>query len=88
MGIYLPPDIFPDALRSFSLPNPAAVRIHEWIESSESQQSSIATLLDLMDRILRRDKPSLPPRPPGAVPEAANELKSCSVSKARSQPTT
>ena len=69
---YLPPDVFLDALRAFSLPNPAVVWILEWIEAFQNQP---AILSDLLDRTLRLDKPSLPPELRGAVVEAANELK-------------
>ena len=69
---YLPPDVFLDALRALSLPNPAVVWILEWIEAFQNQP---AILSDLLDRTLRLDKPSLPPELRGAVVEAANELK-------------
>jgi hypothetical protein len=69
---YLPPDVFLDALRALSLPNPAVVWILERIEHFHNQP---AILSHLLDWILRKDKPSLPPELRGAVVEAANELK-------------
>jgi hypothetical protein len=69
---YLPPDVFLDALRTVSLPNPAVVWILEWIEGFQNQP---AILSHLLDSILRLDKPSLPRELRGAVVEAANELK-------------
>jgi len=72
---YLPPDIFLDGLRAVSLPNPAVVWILEWIEDFQNQRSSIAILSNLLDWILRRDRPSLPSELRGVVLEAATELK-------------
>jgi hypothetical protein len=72
---YLPPDVFLDALRTLSLPNPAVVWILEWIEGFQNQRSSIEILSHLLDGILRRDRPTLPPELRSAVLEAANELK-------------
>jgi hypothetical protein len=69
---YLPPDVFLDALRALSLPNPAIVWILEWIESFQNQP---AILSQLLERSLRLEKPSIPPELRGAVAEAANELK-------------
>jgi hypothetical protein len=69
---YLPPDVFLDALRTLSLPNPAIVWILEWIESFQNQP---AILLQLLERSLQLEKPSLPPELRGAVADSANELK-------------
>lgn len=73
--LYLPPDVFLDALRVLSLPNPAVIWILEWIEWFQNQRSSVAALWHLLDWILRIDKPSLPAELRAAVLEAANELK-------------
>jgi len=69
---YLPPDAFLGALRAFSLPNAAAAWILEGIEGC---QNDLAILTHLLNRILQRDKPRLPPELRDAVLEAANELK-------------
>ena len=69
---YLAPDIFLDALRAHSLPNPAVVLILEYIEGFQDQP---AILSELLDWTLRHDKPSIPPELRGAVFEAVNGLK-------------
>jgi hypothetical protein len=69
---YLPPEVFLNALRTLSLPNPAVVWILEWIEDFQNQP---AILSHSLDWILRRDRPTLPPELRGAVLEAANELR-------------
>jgi hypothetical protein len=79
---YLPPDVFLDALRSLALPNPAVVWILEWIESFHSQPEILSHLLE---SILKRDKPILPPELRGAVAEAANELKTLRCQKSGAQ---
>jgi len=81
---YLPPDVFLDALRAFSLPNPAVVWILEWIEDFHNQP---AILSHSLDWILRSDKPSLPPELRRAVVEAANELKVVQVPRSVAQET-
>ncbi len=70
---FLPPDVFLDALRDLSLPNPAVVRILESIESFGNQPEILSHLLE---SILERNRPPLPPELSGAVVEAADELKS------------
>jgi hypothetical protein len=72
---YLPPAVFLDALSALSLPNPAVVWILEWIEGFQNRLCSVENLSRLLDEILRRDKPSLPPEQRDAVLEAANDLK-------------
>jgi hypothetical protein len=81
---YLPPDVFLDALRALSLPNPAVVWILEWIEGFYNQPGILSRLLDW---ILRRDKPSLPPELHGAVVEAANELRAAHSLRSDAQET-
>ena len=81
---YLPPDVFLDALRALSLPNPAVVWILEWIEGFYNQP---AILSHLLDWILRGDKPSLRPELRGAVVEAANELKAARSLRSDAQET-
>jgi len=75
MHQYLPPAVFLDALRALSLPNPAVVWILEWIEEFQNKRSSIVILWRLLERIVLRDRPCLPPELRGAVLKAANELK-------------
>jgi hypothetical protein len=72
---YLPPAVFLDALSALSLPNPAVAWILEWIEGFQNRLCSVENLSRLLDGILRRGKPSLPPEQRDAVLEAANELK-------------
>jgi hypothetical protein len=69
---YLPPDVFLDALRALSLPNPAVVWILEWIEGFQNQPAILSHLLDWS---LRLEKPSIPSELRGAIVEAANELR-------------
>jgi hypothetical protein len=69
---YRPPDVFLDALGAFLLPNAAAVWI---LEKIDGFQNDPAILTHLLDRILQRDKPRLPPGLRDAVLKAANELK-------------
>jgi hypothetical protein len=69
---YQPPDVFLDALRDLSLPNPAVVWILERIESFHDQPAILSKLLEYS---LRLEKPSIPPELHAAVVEAANELK-------------
>lgn len=69
---YLPPDVFLDGLRACSLSRAAAVWVLEVIEGF---QNDPATLMHLLDGILQRNKPRLPPELRDAVLEAANELK-------------
>jgi hypothetical protein len=81
---YLPPDVFLDALRALSLPNPAVVWILEWIADFHNQP---AILSHLLDWILRLDKPSLPPELRGGVVEATNELKNALSPRSDAQET-
>jgi len=83
---YLPPAVFLDALRAFSLPNPAVVWILERIAWFENQRSSITTLWNFLDRILRIDKPSVPPELRSAVLKAANELKATQSLRSDAEP--
>jgi len=72
---YLPPDVFLDALRAFSCPNPAVNWILEWIESYENRRTTVGVLWHLLDWFLSIDTASLPAELRGVVVEATNELK-------------
>jgi|SRR5215469_2784634 len=69
---YMPPEVFLEALRDLSLPNPAVVWILEYIESFQREPFVLSRLLEWS---LRPEQPSIPPELRGAVVEAANELK-------------
>lgn len=72
---YGPPDVFLDALRAFSLPNPAVDWILEWIDSFKHRQTEVVVLSHLLSWILQRKRPSLPPELRGVVLRATNDLK-------------
>lgn len=69
---YQPPDLFLEALRNLSIPNPAVVSVLQWIEFFQNQP---AILSNLLEESLRLETPSIPPEIRGVVVEAANELK-------------
>lgn len=45
---YPPPDVFLDALRALSLPNPVVVWIHEWIEGFQNQPAILSHFVGLV----------------------------------------